>query len=125
MTAPTIERVAVTQADRDRTAEALGYRDWADATDYRLTGKQDRQRDHFLQHFARHRLSASSGMEEIEEIVGAAEALLAAAKGLSHGTDWNNGHHAKRHGHRRKLLDAIPRLDAALARIRGRGTDAK
>lgn len=33
--------------------------------------------------------------------------LLDAALGLSHGTDWNNGTHAKLHGYRQKLLDAL------------------
>lgn len=30
-----------------------------------------------------------------------------AAEGLSFGTDWNNGTHAKLHGYRQKLLDAL------------------
>lgn len=33
--------------------------------------------------------------------------LLEAAEGLSYGTDWNNGTHAKLHGYRQKLLDAL------------------
>jgi hypothetical protein len=34
--------------------------------------------------------------------------LLHAAEGLSHGEDWNNGTHAKLHGHREALLAAVP-----------------
>jgi hypothetical protein len=33
--------------------------------------------------------------------------LVEAARGLSFGTDWNNGTHAKLHGYRQKLLDAL------------------
>jgi hypothetical protein len=33
--------------------------------------------------------------------------LVEAATGLSYGTDWNNGTHAKLHGYRQKLLDAL------------------
>lgn len=37
--------------------------------------------------------------------------LYEAAKGLSHGTDWNNGTHAKLHGYRQNLLDALSDLE--------------
>jgi hypothetical protein len=45
----------------------------------------------------------------------ATEPLVAAAEALSHGTDWNNGTHAKLHGYRQKLIDAIPAARAALS----------
>lgn len=38
----------------------------------------------------------------------ALEPLFNAAHGLSYGVDWNNGTHAKLHGHRQKLLNALP-----------------
>jgi hypothetical protein len=43
--------------------------------------------------------------------------LVDAARGLSHGVDWNNGTNAKLHGYRRKLLDALPGAEAALAAL--------
>lgn len=52
---------------------------------------------------------------EIERLREALRPLLSAAEGLSHGTDWNNGTHAKDHGYRQKLLDAIPTAKAALS----------
>jgi hypothetical protein len=45
------------QLDRDAAAKALGYRDWADATDHRLTGEQDRQVAALVRAFAEHRLA--------------------------------------------------------------------
>ena len=42
-----------------------------------------------------------------EAVVQAADALAKAAQGLSHGTDWNNGTHAKTHGYRQQLLEAL------------------
>lgn len=44
-----------------------------------------------------------------------------AAKGLSFGEDWNNGTHAKLHGYRQKLLDALAKYTALLG---GEGKDA-
>lgn len=41
--------------------------------------------------------------------------LVRAAQGLSHGEDWNNGTHAKTHGYRQKLLDALAALNAGNA----------
>lgn len=51
---------------------------------------------------------------EIARLRKALEPLTVAAYGLSGGTDWNNGTHAKLHGYRQKLLDAIPAARAAL-----------
>lgn len=48
----------VTQADREAAALALGYKDWEDATDYRLTADQDHAVAHFVQSFAKHRIEA-------------------------------------------------------------------
>lgn len=39
--------------------------------------------------------------------------LCEAARGLSFGTDWNNGTHAKLHGYRDKLLKALNDLEIA------------
>jgi len=36
--------------------------------------------------------------------------LIAAARGLCAGEDWNNGTHAKFHGYRQKLIDAVAAL---------------
>ena len=52
------------------------------------------------------------GRERLRE---ATRPLVYAATGLSHGEDWNNGTHAKLHGYRQKLLDALPEAKAALA----------
>lgn len=56
-----------------------------------------------------------------EPLVKALRALTDAAQGLSHGTDWNNGTHAKLHGYRQKLLDALPDARAALSLSDGSG----
>jgi adenosyl cobinamide kinase/adenosyl cobinamide phosphate guanylyltransferase len=47
-------------------------------------------------------------------LVEALMPLVDAAHGLSFGTDWNNGTQAKLHGHRQKLIDAVPRARAAI-----------
>ncbi len=39
-------------------------------------------------------------------------AVARAANGLSFGTDWNNGTHAKGHGYRQRLIDALHALRA-------------
>jgi len=52
---------------------------------------------------------------ERERLREATRPLVYAATGLSHGEDWNNGTHAKLHGYRQKLLDALPEAKAALA----------
>lgn len=44
--------MTISQEAREAAAKALGYRDWADATDYRLSGEQDRQRDRMAYAFA-------------------------------------------------------------------------
>lgn len=46
--------------------------------------------------------------------------LIEAATGLSHGTDWNNGTHAKLHGYRQKLLDALSVYRQSEAETKGR-----
>ncbi len=51
----------ITKEDRDAAAKLLGYRDAEDMYDYRLSGKQEQQRDETVQAFARHRLA---GMEQ-------------------------------------------------------------
>jgi len=49
-----------------------------------------------------------------EELDAPIDAALAAARGLRHGTDWDNGTHAKLHGYRQKLLTALDERDALL-----------
>lgn len=67
----------ITQADRDATAKVLGYQCWADATDYRLTGQQDRQVEKFVQAFARHRSDACATVQrERDEVREALETAL-------------------------------------------------
>lgn len=53
-------------------------------------------------------------MDEKIEIPQCFVRLVEAAKGLSHGSDWNNGTHAKLHGYRQKLLDALNECDTLL-----------
>lgn len=66
--------VGVTQADRDAAASLLGYRNWDDATDYRLTGKQDKQVIETVIAFARHRVAARTQSEaELAELLAALE----------------------------------------------------
>ena len=52
-------------------------------------------------------------------LLEALEGITRAAEGLSHGVDWNNGTHAKTHGYRQKLLDALPAARAAIAAAKG------
>lgn len=54
---------------------------------------------------------------ERDEARAALRPLAEAARTLSYGTDWNNGTHAKVHGARQKLLDALP---AALEALKDR-----
>jgi hypothetical protein len=96
------------QIDREAAAELLGYRDWDDATDYRLTGEQDRQVARTVQAFARHRLATRATQPEaaLREALELArpivEADLASAADYSD-ADWI--------GMSQTALDAI---DAAL-----------
>jgi hypothetical protein len=55
----------------------------------------------------------------IAALLEALEGMTRAADGLSHGVDWNNGTHAKTHGYRQKLLDALPAARAAIAAAKG------
>ena len=81
--------VDVIQADRDAAAALLGYRDWSDATDYRLTGRQDRTVEQAVQSFAAHRIAATSTLqaqcerqrEALERLVHDVDDLM----GNSHG----------------------------------------
>ena len=54
---------------------------------------------------------------DVKELVEALKPLVEAADDLSFGADWNNGIHAKTHGYRQKLLDALPAARAALKAI--------
>lgn len=65
---------------------------------------------------------AAALLDEAEQVV---ERLAGAATGLSHGTDWNNGTHAKTHGYRCKLLAALPEARALLAKLHKEQDDEK
>jgi hypothetical protein len=64
-------------------------------------------------------------LREDERDLAIVERVLRAAVGLGHGTDWNNGTHAKLHGYRQQLLDALPSGLEALARLQDRATRAE
>lgn len=61
------DQLKPTQADKDVTAKILGYRDWADATDYRLS----HERDQVLQIVTRHRLAHSGNAERESGVIKA------------------------------------------------------
>jgi hypothetical protein len=54
--------------------------------------------------------------KEIKMLREALHPLYHAASGLSFGEDWNNGTHAKLHGYRQKLIDALPAARDALGK---------
>lgn len=65
-----------------------------------------------------------AAMPSLDNVVGVLRRLVTAARGLSHGVDWNKGTQAKTY--RQQLLDAIPDAEAALAslgEIVGSGND--
>lgn len=70
--------VKVEQRHRNAAAAMLGYRDWGDATDYRLTGREDRERDKAVQAFARferdHLTAQAARLEAAEAMATAIEA---------------------------------------------------
>jgi hypothetical protein len=45
--------------DQEAAARALGYADWDDATDYRLSGEEERQRDTLVDVLRKHRETAT------------------------------------------------------------------
>lgn len=49
---------------------------------------------------------------ELEAENAELNAVYRAARGLCHGTDWNNGTHAVRHGYRAKLIKAVSAVSA-------------
>ena len=68
------------------------------------------------------RIEEGDGFNDLEHIYARTRQILSsdgsrimdvvkAARGLAKGTDWNNGTQAKAHGYRRKLLEALDRLD--------------
>ena len=57
----------VEQRHRDAAAEALGYKDWDDASDYWLTGAQVRQRDKVVQAFALRERTEREAIRSIAE----------------------------------------------------------
>ena len=50
-------------------------------------------------------------IEELEFTIRKLRSVYEAARGLCHGYDWNNGSHAKHHGYRRKLVEAVNAVD--------------
>ncbi|PQM29387.1 hypothetical protein CVO77_00155 [Sphingopyxis lindanitolerans] len=50
--------VTVTQADKALTAEILGFLDWEDATDYRVSGAVDRDRERIVRLVSAHRTAS-------------------------------------------------------------------
>lgn len=49
---------------------------------------------------------------ELRNILAQHIAVARAANGLSMGSDWNHGTHAKEHGYRQQLIDALQSLRA-------------
>lgn len=45
--------------------------------------------------------------EELENTIRKLRKVYEAARGLCHGYDWNDGSHAKHHGYRNKLINAV------------------
>lgn len=64
-----------------------------------------------LEHRSRNSAANTSLILLLRNHADAILGLVRAAKGLSHGEDWNNGTHAKTHGYRRKLLEALAKLN--------------
>lgn len=73
-TTPSEALVEVTQADRDAAVAFLGYRDWSDATDYRLTAAQDYEVQRAVQAFAKHRLASRPPVQS-GELAATAETM--------------------------------------------------
>ena len=49
---------------------------------------------------------------ELRDILAQYIAVARAANGLSMGSDWNHGTHAKEHGYRQQLIDALKAIRA-------------
>lgn len=78
----------------------------------RVTGLEQRIADMQIQHSngfytPLHEADRKKAHAELALWQEQAERFYKAAKGLSFGTDWNNGTHAKLHGYRQKLLDVV------------------
>lgn len=54
-------------SDKKLTAAILGYTNWDDACDYRLTGEQERNRDRVLNVIVEHRLEKMKMIDELAE----------------------------------------------------------
>jgi len=62
--------------------------------------------------------------KRIQELDAHCERFISAVKGLSFGTDWNNGTHAKTHGYRQALIDALEETpDQSLAEIKAQAIE--
>lgn len=97
--------------ERGTTQEELLY--LADQENYARhrygDGASDLIRESMVKEYAL-RVTALRRMEAMREAL--LERVYAAARGLCHGTDWNHGTHAKTHGYRQKLIDAVAALSA-------------
>jgi hypothetical protein len=83
----------------------------------RLQAENEASRQNTSWMFAEKLAELSRLRAEKVKLVEALKPLVDAAHGLSFGTDWNNGTHAKLHGHRQKLIDAVPRARAAIEEV--------
>ena len=83
-------------------------------------GLVERLRDEdLLMHATPHQLhdllhEAAIALEASEEELKLLRPVYEAARGLCHGTDWNNGNHARLHGYREKLIAATAIARATL-----------
>jgi hypothetical protein len=78
----------VTGDDREATIKLLGYADWADATDYRLTGRQDRTVSKTVQAFAAHRTASTATLQARLDAMADALTPSGATKAAYHGDFW-------------------------------------
>jgi len=72
--------------------------------------------------FRSENVSLRTALEASEEELKLLRPVYEAARGLCHGTDWNNGNHARLHGYREKLIAATATARATL-RNREQGHD--
>ena len=54
---------------------------------------------------------APTPQEELEYMIRKLRRVYEAARGLCHGYDWNEGTHAKLHGYRERLVNAVNAIE--------------
>ncbi|KKC25792.1 hypothetical protein [Sphingomonas sp. SRS2] len=81
-------KLTPTEADREMAAKILGYRDWDDATDYRLTGAQDRAVQDALQLLAQHAATARAEERERAALIAERDCRSDLAVNHGHEPDW-------------------------------------